>query len=55
MLFRSQETCALLADGVAYFDELRASEQGAIFEAEVKERNDGLAQCKARLAKLTTR
>lgn len=40
---------------VAYFDELRTSGQDAIYEREVKERADGLAQCKVRMAKLAAR
>ena len=47
-----QEACKLLAESVAFVEEMRASHAGAIDEDAAKERSDGLAGCKAQMAKL---
>ena len=47
-----KEACSLLSDSVAFMDEVRAEKLGPIDEADARERTDGLARCKAQLAKL---
>ena len=49
------EACALLADGVAFFEDMRTSQQGAVKESAAKVRNDGLALCRRQLAKADSR
>ena len=49
---RLKEACALLADSVAFVDEVRAAMPGAGDEEDVRERRDGLARCRAHMAKL---
>jgi serine/threonine protein kinase len=50
-----REACVLLADGVAFLEELRTSQQGAIDETEVKARAEGFARCRLQMAKVGTR
>ena len=49
-----KEACSLLSDSVAFMDEVRAEKLGPIDEADARERTDGLARCKAQLAKLNS-
>ena len=49
------EACKALSESVAYIEEMRVEKLGAVSKGEFKQRIDGLARCKARLAKLTTR
>jgi hypothetical protein len=49
-----KEACAQLADGLAFLEEWRASQQGAINETEFKERRDGFTHCQARMAQSAT-
>ena len=50
-----KEACALLADSVAFAEEVRAAMPGAIDEDDAQERIAGLARCQAQLAKLGSR
>ena len=47
-----REGCALLADSVAFGEELRAAKLPTLDEAEVKKATEGLARCQTQLAKL---
>ena len=50
-----KEACSLLADSVAFMDEVRAEKLGPIDDADASERTNGLAQCKAQLTKVVSR
>ena len=49
------EACALLASGVAFFEDMRTSKQAAIKESAAKVRNDGLALCRRQSAQAGSR
>ncbi len=50
-----REACALLSESVAFMDQLRASQPGAIDEGDAKEISEGLARCRAQMVKLGSR
>ena len=50
-----KEACALLADSVAFVEEVRGANPGAGDEDDAREYTDGLARCQAQLAKLSSR
>ena len=50
-----REACALLADSVAFVEEVRAANPGIGDEGDVKERIEGLARCRTQMAKFGTR
>ena len=50
-----KEACALLADSVAFVEEVRATNPGVGDEGDVRERAEGLAHCRTQLAKLAVR
>ena len=52
---RLGEACALLADSVAFMEEVQAEKLGPIDDADARERTEGLARCKAQLATAASR